>query len=339
MEDKQILVVGCGFAGATIARILAENGYRVDIIDQRNHIGGNCYDSVNEHGIRIHKYGAHIFHTNNEKVFNWLSNFTEWIEYKHKVKAMLYDGSLVVFPPTIDFQQENSKEKIFNIFYKPYTEKMWEIEVDDSILKRVPLRTDNSDLYFPNDKFQFFPKLGYTRLFENILNHKNINVYLNTMFDKSMEDQYTHVFNSMSIDVYYDYCYGELPYRSIIFNDIHLPQPNSSHCPVINFTHYGKETRVIEWKNFPNHGTIANVTTLTYETPVDYKKNNNERYYPIKDREGKNRIIYDKYKSIPNKKVTFIGRCGMYVYIDIDQAIASSMETAKKFIQGEKYEN
>lgn len=336
MADKQILVVGCGFAGATVARILAESGYKVDIIDSRNHIGGNAYDYVNEHGLRIHKYGAHIFHTSNRTVFDFLSNFTEWIEYKHKVKAMLDDGTLVVFPPTKEYQENNNKEKIFETFYKPYTEKMWQIEVDDTILKRVPMREDNSDLYFPKDEYQYLPKHGYTKLFANMLDHENINVVLDTVFYKSMECDYIHIFNSMPIDVYYDFCYGELPYRSIIFNHVDLPQPKSSQYSVINFTHTGKETRVIEWKNFPEHGVNERVTTLTYETPVDYKENNNERYYPVKDKEGKNRQIYEKYKSIKNDKVTFIGRCGLYVYIDMDQAVATSLQIVKNFLKNKE---
>lgn len=332
MGNKQILVVGCGFSGVTIARHLAEHGYLVDIIDSRDHVGGNCYDYVNEHGIRVHKYGAHIFHTNNKNVYDWLCKFTEFVEYKHKVKAMLYDGSLVTFPPTKELQEKYGRDKIIETFYTPYTEKMWNTEIDKSVIDRVPFRNDNNDLYFPNDKYQGFPRYGYTKLFENILDHGNINVILETTFYKSMEQDYEHVFTSMPIDVYYDYDYGELPYRSIIFEHVHLPQPKCTEHAVINFTHKMKQTRVIEWKNFVNHGHNSNYTTLTYETPCDYKQNNNQRYYPVKDKDGNNRKTYEKYKNIKNEKVNFIGRCGMYVYIDMDQAISSSMHIAKTFL-------
>jgi UDP-galactopyranose mutase len=333
MGTKQnILIVGAGFAGATIARELAENDYSITVIDKRNHIGGNAYDYVNEHGILIHKYGAHIFHTSNETVFNYLSRFTEWVEYKHKVVAMLEDGSLVNFPPTKAMVEKYGIDVIKKVFYEPYTKKMWGIEIDESIINRVPIRNDNNDLYFPNDTYQYLPKFGYTSLFSNMLNHANIKLFLNTEFSKDMEVDYDHVFNSMPIDVYYDYKYGVLPYRSIKFTHVDLPFPQMSDYPVVNFTHDGPQTRVVEWKNFPNHGVNNRVTTVTYETPCDYKQNNNERYYPVKDIKGLNRNIYNEYKNIQNDKVTFIGRCGMYVYIDMHQAVSSSLSIAKDYV-------
>ena len=336
MGTKQhILVVGAGFAGATVARELADNGYSVVVIDSRPHVGGNAYDYVNEHGILVHKYGTHIFHTNNLKVFVWLSKFTIWNSYKHKVKALLNDDSLVTFPPTRDMVREHGEQYIIDTFYKPYTEKMWGVsinEMDSSVINRVPIRLDNNDLYFPKDLYQFFPSNGYTKLFENIFNHKNITVKLNTMFDKSMETDYDHVFNSMPIDQYYDYCYDELPYRSIKFSTVHLPVPNVYKTPVVNFTHNGKHTRLTEWKNLTGHGYNEHMTTITYEEPCDYKDNNYERYYPVKDASGINRNKYKQYADIQNDKVTFIGRCGLYVYIDMDQAISSSLSIAKKYI-------
>lgn len=336
MDAKQsILIVGAGFAGATIARELAEYGYQVTIIDKRPHIGGNAFDYVNEHGITVHKYGVHLFHTDNETVYNWLSQFTEWIEYKHKVKAVLSDGSLVTFPPTNSMFTEWGMSRIVDTFYRPYTKKMWGLdleEVDDSVLNRVPIRKDDGDLYFPKDRFQFMPKQGWAKTFENILTHKNISVILNTEFSKDMEDSYSHVFNAMPIDEYYDYVYGELPYRSVKFTHVDLPVSNLFRTPSVVFTHDGPDTRMTEWKNLPNHGVNEKVTTVTYETPCDYKENNYERYYPVKDFNGDNRNKYKLYASIPNDKVTFIGRCGMYVYIDMHQAISSSLAIAKKYI-------
>ncbi len=338
MGTKQnILVVGAGFAGATIARELAVHGHMVTVIDQRNHIGGNAYDYVNEHGIRVHKYGAHIFHTNNESVFRWLSKFTGWIPYKHKVKAMLKDGTLVPFPPTKDMVDKYGMNFIRDTFYKPYTMKMWGLkidELDDSILNRVPVRENNDENYFPNDDFQFLPDEGYTKLFENIFDHKNITVVLNTKFEISMEAEYDHVFNSMPIDVYYDYKYGELNYRSIKFTTVDMPMPRLSESVSISFTHNGPQTRLLEWKNFPGHGSNETVTTITYETPCDYKENDFERYYPIKDSNNENRNKYKLYADIPNDKVTFIGRCGLYVYIDMHQAVSSSLAIVNKYLAG-----
>lgn len=332
MEAKRILVVGAGFSGATVARVLAENNCLVDVIDSRNHVAGNAYDYANQHGIRIHKYGPHLFHTNNQMVFDWLSQYTEWVEYKHKVVAMMDDGSTVIFPPTKSLVDRLGIELIKQIFYYPYTKKMWAVEVDPSVLDRAPVRDDEGDLYFPNDRYQYLPKYGYTALIKNIFDHKNIQVKLSTPFTKSMENHYDHVFNSMPIDVYYDGIHGELPYRSIKFNNVDLPLARMSAHGVINFTHTGPETRIVEWKNFPEHGTTPNCTSLTYEVPCDYRDNNQERYYPVKDANGVNREIYKKYRSIPNTKVTFIGRCGLYTYLNMDQCVSHSLSVAKSYL-------
>jgi UDP-galactopyranose mutase len=333
---KKILVVGAGFSGAVVARELAIHGYEVLIIDKRNHIGGNAFDYQNQHGIRVHKYGPHIFHTSSGEVFKWLSKFTEWIPYKHKVKAQLNDGRHVTLPVNIETSAIVGKENIISTFIRPYSEKMWGMKLEDldpNILNRVPIRDDFNEYYFPNDDFQFMPKDGYTEIFKNILNHPNIKVMLNTSFSKFMEREYEHIFSSMPIDEYYENMFGPLPYRSIKFTDVHFPTsfvlPNS----VVNFTHNGPETRVTEWKQLPNHGVNEQITTLTYETPCDYTENNLERYYPVKDLSGKNRALFVKYKNIENSRVTFIGRLGMYAYLDMDQCINSALIIAKKFLK------
>lgn len=335
MGNEQILIVGAGFAGATIAHELASKGFKITVIEQRDHIGGNAHDYVNEHGILIHKYGAHLFHTKNESVYHWLSRFTEWVEYKHKVVAQLPNGQLIPFPPTKSFVNRMGIDYVRNVLYVPYTKKMWGMginDIDESVINRVPVREDDGDLYFPNDEFQFLPKEGYTVLISKMLSHENITVKLNTKFDKIMEKDYFHVFNSMPIDVYYDYKFGELPYRSIKFQHVNHNQEKLSSHPVINFTDNNPFTRMIEWKNFPNHGVNPHITTTTHEMPCDYKENHMERYYPVKDAKGVNREIYKQYKQIQNDKVTFIGRCGMYVYIDMDQAVSSSLNIAHKFL-------
>jgi UDP-galactopyranose mutase len=331
---KNILIVGSGFSGAVIGRELAEEGYKITIMDKRDHIAGNAYDYENEYGIRLHKYGPHLFHTNNKKVFDWLSKFTEWVEYKHKVKAMLEDGTLVTLPINNETRKIVGEEKLVETFIRPYSEKMWGMkleELDPQIINRIPSRKDDNELYFPDDEFQVMPKYGYTKLFENMLEHENISVVLNTEFCKEMEVEYDFIFNSMPIDEYFDFCHGELPYRSIKFTNVNLPLPRLFPVSVVNFTHKGPNTRVVEWKNIPNHGTNNRITTITYEEPCDYKENEMERYYPVKDIHGQNKNLYNKYLGMVKPNMQFIGRLGLYAYLDMHQCINNALISAKNF--------
>lgn len=333
---NDILIVGCGFSGAVIARELAEFGCSVTIIDKRDHIGGNAFDYINEYGIRIHKYGPHLFHTNNEKVFNWLSRFTEWTEYQHKVKAMLNDGRLVTLPINRDTVNIVGEDNLIDTFIRPYSEKMWGMKLEDldpQIINRIPKRDDDNELYFPNDKFQFMPREGYTKLFENILNHQNINISLNTPFNKSLIADYDYIFNSMAIDEYFDYCLGPLPYRSIKFHNHTLPVVKLFPVSQVNFTHSGPFTRIVEWKNIPGHGKSNEYTTITYEEPCSYKDNNNERYYPVKDLNGTNRDIYNNYVKLIPRNMQFIGRLGLYAYLDMHQCINNALDISNKFLK------
>jgi len=333
---KSILIVGAGFSGAVIARELAEAGHNCTIIDKRHHIGGNAYDYECS-GIRIHKYGPHLFHTNNKEVVDWLSQFTEWVDYQHKVKAQLSDGRYVTLPVNKETKEIVGEDNILDTFFRPYTLKMWGKtldELDPSIINRIPTRDDDNELYFPNDKYQMMPKDGYTKIFENIFKHKNIKVFTGTRFTKSMEKKYDHVFNSMPIDQYFNNKHGELPYRSIKFHKVLLPMAKVLPTATVNFTHDDPYTRVTEWKNIPNHGESATQTILTYEEPCDYKDNNKERYYPVKDVDGVNRETYKKYKEmVDTDRMTFIGRCGMYVYVDMHQAISSALATSKRYLK------
>ena len=335
----EILVVGCGLSGVVIARQLAQAGYKIHIIDKRSHIGGNVYDQVNEKGIRVHHYGPHLFHTKNEKVFKYLQQFGEWVPYKHKVKAMLQDGRYVTLPVNRETKDIVGEENIVETFFRPYSEKMWDMKLEElnpDILNRVPVRDDDNTYYFPNDPFQAMPKDGYTAIVKNIINHPNIRISLESPFQKSLEEHARHIFNAMPIDEYYDYRYGELPYRSVKFHTINLPMPKLLPVTTVNFTHKGPHTRVTEWKNIPAHGENNQFTTLTYEEPCDYKDNNNERFYPVKDLQGTNRELYKKYQAIPNEKTTFIGRLGLYIYIDMDQAVNAALKTAERFLQKQK---
>ena len=331
-----MLVIGAGFAGATVARMLAEAGHRVVVMDKRDHVAGNAYDYENEYGIRIHKYGPHLFHTNNKKVFDFISQFTEWQEYKHKVKAQLSDGRYVTLPVNRETKEIVGEENVIDIFFRPYTYKMWGKtieELDPSILKRVPVRDDDNEYYFPNDEYQCLPKDGYTALVKKMLDHENIEVRLKAPFNPFALNFFEHCFNSMPIDEYFNFKYGELPYRSIKFHNVTLPMRKVLPTGTVNFTHDGPYTRVTEWKNLPCHGDTDKYTTLTYEEPCDYRDNDMERYYPVKDVDGENRKIYEKYKGIVEENMTFIGRCGQYVYVDMHQAINSSMATVEKFLK------
>lgn len=331
----KFLVVGAGFAGAVYARELAEAGHDVTVIDQRGHVAGNAYDYVNEDGIRVHKYGPHIFHTSNMEVVEWLSQFTEWVDYEHKVLAKHTDGEFYVLPPNADTVARIGKENIVDVFFRPYTKKMWAKDIEElnpKILERVPVRDDDNELYFPNDTFQKMPKDGYTALIENVLKHKNIKLMLGTKFTKELEKCVDHVFNSMPIDDYYDYAFGELPYRSIKFETVTLPERQMYKTATTNFTTEDGPTRVTEWKLFPEHGTNNHATTLTYEYPCDYRDNNHERYYPVKDINGETNEIYKHYQKIDNPKVTFIGRCGTYQYLDMHQVINQSLTYVRRFI-------
>lgn len=331
-----ILVVGAGFSGAVIAHELSKVGYNITVIDKRDHIAGNCYDRVNEHGIRTHVYGPHLFHTNNEKVFNYVQQFGEWVPYKHKVKAQLEDGRYVTLPVNAETKAIVGEDRVLDTFFRPYSRKMWNLELEEmspDIINRVPVRDDLNEFYFPDDRYQIMPKLGYASVIGSMLEHNNITIKLGTAFDKSMENEYDHIFNAMPIDEYYDFKFGKLPYRSIKFHDVHIPAPYMLPAPVVNFTHSGKFTRITEWKHIPNHGSNDQMTTLTYEEPCDYSENNDERYYPVKDINGTNRDLFKQYDSIVNDKVTFIGRLGLYVYFDMHQCISSSLAIVNNFMK------
>ena len=335
----KILIIGAGFSGVVIARQLAEYGCKVTIIERRNHIGGNAYDFKNEHGITIHKYGPHLFHTSNLKVINWISRFSKWIDYKHKVKAILQDGQFVTLPVNLDTTKIVGEENIIDIFYRPYSKKMWGVDIEDidpSILNRVPVRKDHNEFYFPNDSFQALPSDGYTSLFKSIIDHHNIELKLSTEFIKGMDQDYEHTFNSMSIDEFYEYRFGRLDYRSIKFHNYTLPISRILPVATVNFTDNHAFTRVTEWKNLPVNSLNTPFTTLTIEEPCPDFENNFERYYPVKDIYGVNKSLYLKYRSINREKMTFIGRCGQYVYLNMDQAISAALSISNRYIHQHK---
>ncbi len=372
---QSILIVGAGFAGAVHARQLAEAGYRCQVIDRRPHIAGNAFDEVGPDGIRIHRYGPHLFHTNNKTVVDWLSRFTEFVPYEHRVEALLSDGRCVPMPinrrtleglfkvdlPTAEAAQEflrslavpieapaNAAEHLLsqigpdltNLFFRPYTKKMWEMdleELDASVVKRIPLRFDDEDRYFPNDQYQFMFRGGYTAAFERILDHPSIQVETGREFDKAMLREFGHCFNSMPIDEYFGFEYGPLPYRSIRFHHREVPADHGvGYATTINFTDAGPLTRETDWSRIPDH--LVRETgrkTVTQEEPCDYLDNNMERYYPVKTSDGRYQAVYEKYKALAERagECSFIGRCGTYQYLDMHQVINQSLVHVDKWIE------
>ncbi len=330
----KLLVVGAGFAGAVFARELADAGFAVDVIDRREHIAGNCFDEVHESGVRIHRYGPHLFHTSNIEVVEWLSRFTDWLHYEHRVVARLPDGQLTPLPVNLDTVNavfrtslQSSEEvagllaqhavvrtpivsaedhlysaigpELTDLFFRPYTKKMWGMdlaEMDAAVVRRLQIRNDREGRYFPNDSFQAMPKDGFVRLFQHIFDHDRINVRLGESFSSELSTRYDACFNSMPIDEYFDYDLGELPYRSIRFHlHAHSVDEAEGHA-VINYTDNGPFTRETWWHNIVGqHVRMTDTVIRTVEEPCDYRENGRERYYPVKTTDGRYDRLYNSY--------------------------------------------
>jgi len=367
------LVVGAGFAGAAYARTLADRGLQVAVIEKREHLGGNAHDYVDSSGTRVHRYGPHLFHTNNEQVVGWVKQWGEWVAYDHRVRALLPSGKTAPLPinrrtleavfdvvlpdataaeqflarvaePTeqvtnaADYLHSRIGSQLTNLFFRPYTKKMWDLDLEDldpSVVKRLPLRFDDEDRYFPGDQFQLMPRYGYTPIFERIFDHPNIKVHINQSFVPGMETAYDCAFLSMPIDEYYDYRFGALPYRSIRFDDRLKENQLNMTWAVTNYTDDGLWTRETCWHMIPFHGNGSTLGTHTREQPCDYTENDFERYYPVRTSDGRFQKVYDQYLQLASKSpmVVFIGRCGTYQYLDMHQVINQSLQGAEKWLQ------
>lgn len=372
----RILVVGAGFAGSTCARELVQAGHHVEVIDRRPHIGGNAYDEVLADGTRVHRYGPHLFHTNNARVVDWLTQFGTFLPYEHRVTALLPSGELAPFPVNratvnlvfarcLQSEQDmahflgslaipcaaprNAAEhlasrigtRLTDLFFRPYTRKMWGLdleEMDAAVVKRIPLRYDNEDRYFPGDRFQLLPPDGYTAIFHAILDHPRIRVSINTPFDKSMLKAFDFCFNSMPIDEYFDFALGPLPYRSIRFHHRSVPSDYAlGATSVVNFTDNGAFTRQTDWSRLPGHmGHQTGQKAVTLEEPCDYTENSYEQFYPVKTHDHRNETLYKHYNELAmgEPKLRFIGRCGTYQYLDIDQVINQSLQIIHSWVAG-----
>jgi UDP-galactopyranose mutase len=350
------LIVGAGYAGSVLAeRLASKSGKRVLICDKRPHIAGNAYDHYNEDGILVHKYGPHIFHTNSREVFLYLSQFTEWRQYEHRVLASV-DGQLVPIPINLDtvnrlyglnltsFQLEDwfksvaehrehvrtsedvvvSKvgRELYEKFFRGYTRKQWDLdpsELDASVTARVPTRTNRDDRYF-TDTYQAMPLHGYTKMFERMLSHPNISVMLNTDYrDVQGFIPYKEMIYTGPVDAFFDYRFGKLPYRSLEFvhetRDQQLFQPTGT----VNYPNEQLYTRITEFKHLT--GQRHDKTSIVYE----YPRAEGDPYYPVPRKE--NGELYRKYQALADEtqNVHFVGRLATYKYYNMDQVVAQAL--------------
>jgi UDP-galactopyranose mutase len=360
------LIVGAGFAGSVLAERLARgSGKSVLVVDRRSHIGGNAYDEYDDSGILIHRYGPHIFHTNSREVFEYLSNFTEWRPYEHRVKASV-DGQLVPMPINLDtinqlYNMNLSSQELeqffasvaepiehvrtsedvvvskigralYEKFFRGYTRKQWGLDpsqLDAMVTARVPVRTNRDDRYF-TDSYQAMPKRGYTRLFENMLDHTNIKVLLNCDYREVQSFvPYRKLIFTGPVDEYFGYRYGKLPYRSLQFRHETLPERVHQPAPVVNFPNEHPYTRVTEFKYLT--GQEHEKTSLVYEYPTD----EGDPYYPVPRPE--NAEIYKKYQALAEstEDVHFVGRLATYKYYNMDQVVAQALSVYSR-ITGRK---
>ena len=350
------LIVGAGFAGSVLAeRLASQADRRVLVIDRRPHIGGNAYDHYDDAGVLVHRYGPHIFHTNSREVFDYLSSFTEWRPYEHRVLASV-DGRLVPIPINLDTINElyglrltsleledffasvaepverlrTSEDVVvskvgrdlYEKFFRNYTRKQWDLdpsELDASVTARVPTRTNRDDRYF-TDTYQAMPLRGYTRMFERMLDHPNIHVMLQTDL-RQIDDliPYREMIYTGPIDEFFDYRFGTLPYRSLEFRFETRDELVAQPAPVVNYPNEHPYTRVTEFKYLT--GQEHTKTTLVYE----YPRRDGDPYYPVPRPE--NALLYKRYKALADATVGvhFVGRLATYKYYNMDQVVAQAL--------------
>ena len=352
------LVVGAGFAGSVLAERLArESNKKVLICDVRPHIAGNAYDHYNEHGILVHKYGPHIFHTNSKQVFDYLSCFTQWRPYEHRVRARV-DGMSLPIPINLDTVNtlyglnltsgeledfyKSMAEPIANIltsedvvvskvgrelyekFFCGYTRKQWGLdpsELDASVIARVPVRTNRDDRYF-TDTYQVMPAHGYTRMFENMLDHPNIKILLNTDYREIVDEiGFREMIYTGPIDEFFNYRFGKLPYRSLEFKHETVEAEIYQEAPVVNFPNEHAYTRITEFKYLT--GQSHSKTSIVFEYPCA----EGDPYYPVPRKQ--NAELYAQYKLLADSTagVHFVGRLATYKYYNMDQVVAQSLKT------------
>ncbi len=365
--DLDVLVVGAGFAGSVVAERLASAGRRVHVIDRRSHIAGNAFDENDGLGILVHRYGPHIFHTNSDEVFAYLSRFTDWRPYEHRVLASV-DGKLLPIPINLDtvnrlyglhLDEDGLKDyfetvrepretirtsedvivntvgwDLYRKFYQGYTRKQWGLDPSElfaSVASRVPVRTNRDDRYF-TDTHQAMPKDGYTPMFARILDHPDISVELGRDFREIRgKVPARHIVYTGPVDEYFDHCFGKLPYRSLRFEHEQLPGTERFQ-PVgtVNYPNDHAYTRITEFRHLT--GQIASGTSIVRE----YPQAQGDPYYPIPRPE--NDVLFKKYQALAQqeKGVTFVGRLAQYRYYNMDQVVGAALSVAKKILGTEE---
>ena len=350
------LIVGAGFAGAVVAERMARGfDKKVLVVDRRPHVAGNAYDHYDDYGILVHRYGPHIFHTNSEQVFDYLSQFTEWRPYEHRVLASV-DGKLVPVPINLDTVNQlynlrltsaeveqylaSKAEKrpsiktsedvvvskvgrdLYEKLFRNYTRKQWGVdpsELDAQVTARIPVRTDQDDRYF-TDRFQAMPLKGYTRMFENMLDHPNITLALGADFrDVVDEVPFEQLVYSGPVDEYFDFRFGKLPYRSLRFEHKTLHRAQHQKVAVVNYPNEHAYTRITEFKHLT--GQVHAKTSIVYEYPAS----EGDPYYPVPREE--NAKLYKQYAELAaaHPEVHFVGRLATYKYYNMDQVVAQAL--------------
>jgi UDP-galactopyranose mutase len=359
------IIVGAGFAGSVLAeRLASQRDERVLLIDRRSHIGGNAYDKLDSAGLLIHQYGPHIFHTNSKSVFDYLSRFTKWRPYEHRVLAEV-DGMQVPIPinrTTINRLYDlnlTSEEmegwlaaraepveriktaedvvvatvgrELYDKFFRGYTQKQWGVdpsELDKSVTARVPTRTNDDDRYF-SDAYQFMPARGYTRMFEKMIDHPNIEVILECDYSE-VRDTIPHrrVIYTGPIDEYFGFRYGKLPYRSLRFEHVVLDKEWHQPVGVVNYPQTQNYTRVTEYKHLTGQ-RHASHTSLTYEYPCA----TGDPFYPVPS--AASAALFKRYQTLSDKQpdVWFVGRLATYRYYNMDQVVAQALSTFTRIDQ------
>lgn len=362
MKDKKVCIVGAGITGCTIARLLAEQGAHIDLIEKTLYIGGACTDTNPSLSDSYHQlHGSHIFHTNNEDVWKFLSRFTKWFPYQHKVKALI-DGNLAPVPFNLNslkslndrfvediygslksyqYGKEFTLEELTNSndmtlralgtyiyenVFKTYSTKQWGKIPKESTLNRVKaFRFSKDDRYFL-DKYQGIPAFGFSDMMLSMITHNNIEFSKCTEFNKKLINKYDHVIYTGSIDELFDYEFGELPYRTCRFSVNYSKFNKVQESAVINYTKDYDFTRTHDYSWYTNGAKSSVIAT---EYPEDFNKNNSfhVRYYPIDTKE--NRELYMKYRTHALKvypNMIFAGRLGAYHYYNMDRAVEQAFE-------------
>jgi UDP-galactopyranose mutase len=370
VSSYDTLIVGAGFAGSIVAeRLATQLGHTVLVVDRRDHIAGNAFDYVDEHGTLVHRYGPHIFHTNAEKVVEYLSRFTDWRPYEHRVLADV-DGRLLPMPINRDtinglyglelateqeveaFYAERREDRplmrtsedavvakvgweLYETFFRGYTRKQWELdpsELHASVCARIPIRTNTDDRYF-TDVFQQMPADGYTAMFERILDHPAIEVRLDTSFeDVRDEAEHAHLVWTGPIDEYFGHCYGPLPYRSLEFELRTFDTPDGGfHLPAGSVNEPSEAVPYTRRTEFRRLSGQEGLlrSTIAYE----YPRSVGDPYYPIP--RPQNRELYERYRALAQDigdRVTFVGRLANYQYLNMDQVTAQALATFERMV-------